>query len=107
MGFKSTMFAVLSATAILAFPVSGVFAADTVQERVKEMSSVRQEVSVQADKVEFDRKTGIYKAEGGVRINQGSSTLTADKATLDSNTGEAEAEGRALLVTDGNILYAD
>jgi LPS-assembly protein len=107
MGFKRTMFAVLSATAILAFSAGGALAEDAVQERVKELSSVRQEVSIQADKVEFDRNTGIYKAEGGVRITQGSSTLTADKATLDSTSGESEAEGRALLVTDGNILYAD
>jgi LPS-assembly protein len=64
-------------------------------------------VKVKADKLDYDRATDVYVAEGNVRIEQENITLEADRLMLDNRTGRAVAEGRVYLQQKGEILRAE
>ncbi len=83
------------------------FCEDRLEESMKGLASRKEKVTIQADNIQYDRKTKIYTAHGNVRISQGENILTSDEATLNEETGDAEARGKAQLVTPTNILFAD
>lgn len=83
------------------------FCEDRLEESMKGLASRKEKVTIQADNIQYDRKTKIYSAHGNVRISQGENILTSDEATLNEETGDAEARGKAQLVTPTNILFAD
>jgi LPS-assembly protein len=80
---------------------------DEIKEKMGSLSHSKEKVTVQADNVEYDRKTGMYTATGNVRISQGPAVLTSDRATLNERTGDAEAAGKARLVSEDNVVFAD
>ncbi|MBI5189586.1 MAG: LPS-assembly protein LptD [Nitrospirae bacterium] len=82
-------------------------AGSPVTGRMARLAGTREPVSIQADKVEYDRKSRTYTATGNVTISQGGSALTADSVKLDELTGDAEAAGGARLVTGRNVLFAE
>lgn len=83
------------------------FSEDRLEESMKGLASKKEPVTIQADNIQYDRKTKIYTAHGDVRISQGENILTSDEATLNEGTGDALAKGKAQIVTPTNILFAD
>lgn len=64
-------------------------------------------VTVTADKLDYDRTTDVYIAEGHVKIEQEGVRLEADKVVLKNKTGEAEASGKVYLQDKENVVHAD
>ncbi len=64
-------------------------------------------VTVNADKLDYDRTNDIYVAAGNVRVEQEGLKVEADKVVLNNKTGEATAEGRVYLQEKGDIIRAD
>lgn len=64
-------------------------------------------VTVNADKLDYDRANDRYVAEGNVKISQDSMRLEADRIILNNKTGDAEAEGSVYLQEQGNVIRAD
>lgn len=54
-------------------------------------------IEVDADQLEYDRKTGWVHATGNVVIKKGGETLKADRAKVNVHTEEAAAEGNVRL----------
>jgi lipopolysaccharide assembly outer membrane protein LptD (OstA) len=64
-------------------------------------------VTVNADKLDYDRTNDIYTAVGNVRIEQEGMLLQADRIVLNNKTGEAVADGRVFLNQKGDVISAD
>ncbi|HET6363571.1 MAG: LPS-assembly protein LptD [Nitrospirota bacterium] len=64
-------------------------------------------VTVNADKLDYDRVNDIYVAEGHVRVEQEGLRVEADKVVLNNRTGEAVAEGKVYIQDKGDIIRAD
>ncbi len=64
-------------------------------------------VTVSADKLDYDRNTDVYIAEGHVKIEQEGIRLEAEKVVLNNKTGEAEAFGKVYLQDKDNVVHAD
>lgn len=64
-------------------------------------------VKVKADKLDYDRDTDVYVAEGHVRVEQQDTVLEADKVVFNNKTGEATAEGNVYLQDKLGILQAE
>jgi LPS-assembly protein len=102
----TAVFAVLAVFMVLALPGLS-RAADQLRERMETLAGSKTPVEMQADRAEFDRKTGVYKASGNVRISQGDITLTADDVVFDTSTGQAKATGRVTLADKENVVLAE
>lgn len=63
-------------------------------------------ITVTADKLDYDRASDVYIAEGHVKIEQGGIRLEADKVVLNNKTGVAEAEGNVYLQDQENVVRA-
>ena len=64
-------------------------------------------VTVNADKLDYDRTNDVYVAVGHVRVEQEGMKVEADKIVLNNKTGEAVAEGKVYLQEKGDIIRAD
>ncbi len=64
-------------------------------------------VTINADKLDYDRTNDVYTALGNVKIEQAGRQLEADKVVLDNKTGDAVAEGKVYLRDKGDILRAE
>jgi len=64
-------------------------------------------VTVNADKLDYDRANDVYVAVGHVRVEQEGMKVEADKIVLNNKTGEAAAEGSVYLQEKGDIIRAD
>ena len=64
-------------------------------------------VTVNADKLDYDRTNDIYTAVGNVKIEQEGMLLQAERIVLNNKTGEAVAEGRAFLNQKGDVISAE
>ncbi len=64
-------------------------------------------VSVNADKLDYDRVNDVYTAVGNVKIEQEGMLLQADRVVLNNKTGVAEAEGRVFLNQKGDAISAE
>ncbi|MGH7066877.1 MAG: LPS-assembly protein LptD, partial [Acetobacteraceae bacterium] len=65
-------------------------------------------VTFLADKLTYDRNTGVVTASGHVQAWQGEHVLQADKVTYNRNSGITIATGHvALLEPDGQVLFSD
>lgn len=64
-------------------------------------------VTVNADKLDYDRANDVYVAVGHVRVEQEGMRVEADKIVLNNKTGEAVAEGKVYLQEKGDIIRAD
>ncbi len=64
-------------------------------------------VTVNADKLDYDRANDIYTAEGHVKVEQEGMRVEADKLVLNNRTGEAFAEGHVYLQEKGDVIRAD
>lgn len=70
--------------------------------------STSQPVTFLADKLTYDRNTGIVIATGHVQAWQGDHVLQADKVTYNRNTGITVATGHVVLLEpDGQVLFSD
>ncbi|MGH7086101.1 MAG: LPS-assembly protein LptD, partial [Acetobacteraceae bacterium] len=70
--------------------------------------SNREPVTFLADKLTYDRETGVVTATGHVQAWQGEHVLQADQITYNRNTGITIATGHvALLEPDGQVLFSD
>ncbi len=64
-------------------------------------------VTVNADKLDYDRTNDVYVAEGHVKVEQEGMRAEADKIILNNKTGEAFAEGHVFLQEKGDTIRAD
>ncbi len=65
-------------------------------------------VTFLADKLSYDRNTGVVTATGHVQAWQTGHVLQADKATYNRNTGITIATGHVVLLEpDGQVLFSD
>lgn len=92
------MLTVFLLAGILAGPPPSVFAAE-LPKKIP--------VTVNADKLDYDRVNDIYVAEGHVRVEQEGLRVEADKVVLNNRTGEAVAEGKVYIQDKGDIIRAD
>lgn len=70
--------------------------------------SRNQPVTFTSDSVEYDRDNSLVIAEGHVEAWQGDTVLRANKVTFDRSTGVAAATGHVVLLEpDGQVLFAD
>ena len=70
--------------------------------------SRNQPVMFTSDSVEYDRENSLVTAEGHVEAWQNGTVLRADKVTFNRNTGVAVATGHVVLLEpDGQVLFAD
>ncbi|MBE9528460.1 MAG: LPS-assembly protein LptD [Proteobacteria bacterium] len=58
-------------------------------------------VELTADRLDFDRATRTYRAEGSVVIAQEGTTIRAERATLNTETNIAEASGNVEMIDEG------
>ena len=83
----------------------GCFAAigvDAAEEPAKKVP-----VTVNADKLDYDRANDVYVAEGHVKLEQDGMRVEADRVVLNNKTGEAVAEGKVYLQEKGDVIRAD
>jgi LPS-assembly protein len=67
-----------------------------------------QPVTFSADSIEYDKEHNLVIASGHVEAWQNGHVLRADKVTFDRNTGVAAATGNVtLLEPDGEVMFAD
>ena len=64
-------------------------------------------VTVNADKLDYDRTNDVYVAVGHVRVEREGMKVEADKVVLNNKTGVAVAEGKVYLQEKGDIIRAD
>lgn len=64
-------------------------------------------VAIKADKLDYDRATDVYVAEGHVRVEHEGMVLEADRVVLNNRTGDALAEGKVYLREKQDVLTAD
>jgi len=65
-------------------------------------------VTFLADKLSYDRNTGIVTATGHVQAWQNGHVLQADKVTYNRNTGITIATGHVVLLEpDGQVIFSD
>lgn len=65
-------------------------------------------VTFLADKLSYDRTTGVVTATGHVQAWQGEHVLQADKVTYNRNTGITIATGHVVLLEpDGQVIFSD
>ncbi|MHB8173008.1 MAG: LPS-assembly protein LptD [Nitrospirota bacterium] len=98
---------VFAAMAVLGTLFFAASAAADIGGAMKSIANAKEPVTIQADRLRYDRKTGTYFADGHVKITQKGYTLTSEKATLNERTGDAEAKGKAYLVSPDNVVFAD
>jgi LPS-assembly protein len=65
-----------------------------------ELSTLMEEVQVNADKVNYDGSTSVAKAIGNAIVKTKVAILTADFISLNVDTGDAVAQGNVKLVRD-------
>jgi LPS-assembly protein len=81
---------------------------ETSNVGAQQPASRNQPVTFTADSVEYDRENSLVLATGHVEAWQNDHVLRADRITFDRNTGIAAAKGNvALLEPDGQVLFAD
>jgi len=83
------------------------FGADRLHEKMELLAGSRAPISIEADVIKYDRRSGVYTLTGHVVVSQGERTLTSDNATLEEKTGDAKAAGSARLVDRDNVLFAE
>jgi LPS-assembly protein len=67
-----------------------------------------QPVTFSADTVEYDKDKSLVTATGHVEAWQNGHVMRADKITFDRNTGVAAATGNVVLLEpDGEVMFAD
>jgi LPS-assembly protein len=64
-------------------------------------------VTIEAEKLSYDREKDTYHAQGDVLITFTGGSLMAESVILDRQTNEAFAEGYVFLMSDGDILEGD
>lgn len=70
--------------------------------------SKSQPVTFLADKITYDRNSGVVTATGHVEAWQNDRVLQADRITYNRNTGISVATGHVVVVEpDGQVLFAD
>ncbi len=62
---------------------------------------------LQADSVEYDRRSDLYVARGNVQITQGGKVLSADWVAFSNTTREGMALGHVVVREGEDLLHAD
>jgi LPS-assembly protein len=65
------------------------------------------EITIDADSISYDQRTGVAIAEGHVEIRHGETLLTADEVRVNQETKDAEARGRVRFMDPEGVLFAD
>ncbi|PIR31634.1 MAG: hypothetical protein COV36_07685 [Alphaproteobacteria bacterium CG11_big_fil_rev_8_21_14_0_20_44_7] len=73
-----------------------------------EKPAKKQNIFIEADRLDYEHVEGIVTASGKVEILKGETVLFADKITYNQKTNIVEAEGNvALAGPDGNAVFVD
>ena len=64
-------------------------------------------VHLEADQMSYDKDTGIYRAEGGVRLRRGEMSLLSRSLSWDTQSGNVVAEGDVRMEEPSGILSGD
>lgn len=64
-------------------------------------------VRIEAERLDYDQDSDVYRAEGDVVITFAGGFLKADTVTMNRTTGDAWARGHALLQSNGDTLEGD
>ncbi len=70
-------------------------------------AAANEPVNLSADSLVLDQETGLYRAEGAVRIEQGGLTLTTEAADWNQSTGEAACTGGIRLQSPDGTLTGE
>ena len=65
------------------------------------------EVVIDAESIDYDKRTNVVTARGAVKITRGEMVLTADEVRLNRSTQVAEAEGNVVLTDAEGTVTAD
>jgi LPS-assembly protein len=69
-------------------------------------SEADEEITVDAETIQYDRANDVISASGGVVIRRGDSELRAERVRLDRKTSEAEAVGDASFTNPEGVIRA-
>ncbi|MBI1824187.1 MAG: LPS-assembly protein LptD [Nitrospirae bacterium] len=64
-------------------------------------------INLEADQLEFIKETGIYKAEGHLKIIQGKRVITGRSVEYNQETGDMAITGDVLMVEENNQIRAE
>lgn len=64
-------------------------------------------ITIEADRVIYDREQNLYQARGDVEIRMGEVRLTADEVEFDPDTGIADARGNVVLTDGEDVLRCE
>ncbi len=67
----------------------------------------RDEITVDAESISYDKRNDTVSASGQVVIKLGDATLRADQVELDRRTNDADASGEASLTSPDGVIRAD
>ena len=87
--------------------VPKVFAKPSISVSESSGSTSRSPLDINAQQVEFDRVTEVFKATGSVVVTQGALRLTADQATIQKLTGVLSAKGNVHLKDETTDVWAE
>jgi LPS-assembly protein len=98
------MLALLGAGAVPATAFAQLGALTTTRQQMR----TDQPVTFSADSVSYDKENQLVTASGHVEAWQNGHIMRADKITFDRNTGVAAATGNVVLLEpDGEVMFAD
>ncbi|MFL5255481.1 MAG: LPS-assembly protein LptD [Rhodopila sp.] len=98
------MLALLGAGAVPATAFAQLGALTTTRQQIR----TDQPVTFSADSVSYDKENQLVTASGHVEAWQNGHIMRADKITFDRNTGVAAATGNVVLLEpDGEVMFAD
>jgi LPS-assembly protein len=70
-------------------------------------AATKEEVTLSADSLVFDRELGHLKAEGDVLLMRGKTVLRSDQARWDEVTGDVFSEGSVQMISPQGVATAD
>lgn len=104
LGIRALTFGTLAAAASM--PGARAQMARLVKEPSRPISA-KKPVTFLADRVSYDRQSGVVVAEGHVQAWQNGHVLYADKVTIDRRTDTATASGHVVLMEPGGqVVFA-
>ena len=95
---KRSFAAIFAAILLLNIVDYSILAAPDAAPRPAEMS---------ADVIEYNTKTNIVTARGGIRLTQDSAVLTGDAGDYNTKTNEAHVMGKVKIIKEDSTLTAD
>ena len=117
--FQNTFLSVFLLVTVLLTPFSSAYAASStpnkenatrVQKKIASKdipADQKSPINIEADLMDYDHESDLYRASGNVAIFYGGSSLWADEVDLDNKNNTARAQGNAFLSMGEDTLRGE